>query len=321
MYGREGAAAEPPRRTVGVQLRRQCDIVLESPVHESSPETRARSVSGIRPAAQASGTGILRTMAAHTSSPSRTFLGLEGPLPIAHRGGAAERPENTMAAFKHAVNLGYRCIETDVRATRDGVAVAFHDEQLDRVTGDSGPIAARTWAELASIRVGGTEPIPRLEDVLDAWPDRRLIIDPKSDDAVAPLIEALRRNRVRERVCIGSFSARRLRQIRTDAPGGTSCTRAEVLRLRSASYGMPVGKIVADCAQVPLRYTLAGSLSIPVVDAAFVRTAHDRGMQVQVWTVNDEQEMERLLDLGVDGIMSDRVSTLKKVFERRGLWH
>ena len=167
----------------------------------------------------------------------------------------------------------YRCIETDVRATRDGSAVLFHDERLDRVTDETGPIAGRTWAELASIRVGGAEPIPRLEDLLAAWPDLRLIIDPKSDDAVPPLIEALCRNGVRKRVCIGSFSARRLRQLRTEAPGYTSCTRAEVLRLRAASYGMPMGSIVADCAQVPLRYSLPGALSIQVVDAAFVRTA------------------------------------------------
>ena len=217
--------------------------------------------------------GKLRPIPAHASSPPRTFLGLEGPLSIAHRGGAAERPENTMAAFEHAVDLGYRCVETDVRATRDGSAVLFHDERLDRVTDETGPIAGRTWAELASIRVGGAEPIPRLEDLLAAWPDLRLIIDPKSDDAVPPLIEALCRNGVRERVCIGSFSARRLRQLRTEAPGYTSCTRAEVLRLRAASYGMPMGNIVADCAQVPLRYSLPGALSIQVVDAAFVRTA------------------------------------------------
>lgn len=264
---------------------------------------------------------MLRPMRARAFSPPRTFLGLEGPLPIAHRGGAAERPENTMAAFEHAVDLGYRCIETDVRATRDGVVVVFHDERLDRVTDETGPIARYTWTELASVRVGGTEPIPRLEDVLAAWPDLRLIIDPKCDDAVPPLIEALRLTRSRGRVCIGSFSARRVRRVRADTPGCTSCTRAEVLRLRVASYGIPVGNIVADCAQVPPRYSLAGSLSIPVVDPAFVRTAHDRGIPVQIWTVNDELEMERLLDLGIDGIMSDRPSMLKEVFELRGLWH
>ena len=281
------------------------------------------------------------------------FLGLEGPLAIAHRGGGAERPENTMAAFEHAVGLGYRCIEMDVRATRDGVVVVYHDEQLDRLTGHAGPLAARSWRELAVLRVRDAEPIARLDDVLAAWPDLRLIIDPKSDDVVGPLIEVLRRANARQRVCVGSFSSRRLRWIRTDAPGCTSCGPLEALWLRAQSWGLPTGTVAnatvsrilatrrrqppnnkrghwlmgADCAQVPPRHTLfrisfgtSFGISIPVVDAAFIRAAHARGMPVQVWTVDEEQEIERLLDLGVDGIMSDRVTALKRVFERRSLW-
>ena len=249
-----------------------------------------------------------------------SFLGLEGPLAIAHRGGAAEHPENTMAAFEHAVKLGYRCIETDVRATRDGVAVVFHDEHLDRLTDHAGPLAARDWARLDKVRIHGKEPVVRLDALLGAWPELRLIIDPKADDVVAPLIEALRRTNARDRVCIGSFSAHRLRQVRTHAPGCTSCGPAEVVRLRAESWGIPAGKLDADCVQVPPRQPLFGGLSMPVVDAAFIRAAHARGMPVQVWTVDDDAEMQRLLDLGADGIMSDRVTALKSVFERRGIW-
>ena len=248
------------------------------------------------------------------------FLGLEGPLAIAHRGGAAEHPENTMAAFEHAVHLGYRCIETDVRATRDRVVAIFHDEDLERLTGHTGPLAARDWAQLDEVRIDGKEPVVRLDDLLGAWPDLRLIIDPKADDVVAPLIDVLRRTNARERVCIGSFSARRLRWFRTDSPGCTSCGPTEVVRLRAESWGIPAGRLDADCAQVPPRQPLAAGLSMPVVDTAFLRAAHARGMPVQVWTVDDEEEMERLLDLGADGIMSDRVTALKGVFERRGLW-
>ena len=249
-----------------------------------------------------------------------TFLGLESPVAIAHRGGAAEHPENSMIAFEHAVNLGYRCIETDVRATRDGVAMVFHDENLDRLTDHTGPLVARDWAQLDDVRIAGKEPIVRLDDLLGAWPDIRLIIDPKSDDVVTSLIEVLRRTNARDRVCVGSFSARRLRRIRAESPGWTSCSPAEVVRLRAESWGVPTGKLAADCAQVPPRHPLIGGLSIPVVDAAFLRAAHARGMPVQVWTVNDDAEMERLLDLGADGIMSDRVTALKDLFERRGLW-
>ena len=259
-------------------------------------------------------------MTANTAIPPRDFLGLEGPIAIAHRGGAAERAENTIAAFEHAVALGYRCIETDVRATRDGVVVVFHDEHLDRLTLDKGPIADRTWADMATIRVDNREQIPRLEDILGAWPNLRLIIDPKSDDVVAPLFEALRHTGARGRVCIGTFSANRMRWARANAPGCTSCAPNEVARLRIASFGIPVGAIAADCAQVPLRHFLFGTLAVPVVDRAFLREAHRRGIPVQVWTVDDEAEMERLLDLGVDGIMSDQITRLKRVFVGRGLW-
>ena len=225
-----------------------------------------------------------------------------------------------MAAFEHAVDLGYRCVEIDVRATRDRVAVVYHDEDLDRLTSHTGPVAARDWRNLDDVRVGGTEPIPLLEDVLGMWPDLRLIVDPKSDDVVAPLIEVFRRTNARDRVCVGSFSAHRLRWIRADAPGYTSCSPFEVVRLRAESWTFPVGTLEADCAQVPPRQPIFGDISIPVVDAPFVRAAHARGMPVQVWTVDEETEMERFLDLGVDAIMSDQVTRLKAVFERRDLW-
>ena len=225
-----------------------------------------------------------------------------------------------MAAFEHAVDLGYRCVEIDVRATRDRVAVVYHDEDLDRLTSHTGPVAARDWRNLDDVRVGGTEPIPLLEDVLGTWPDLRLIVDPKSDDVVAPLIEVFRRTNARDRVCVGSFSAHRLRWIRADAPGYTSCSPFEVVRLRAESWTFPVGTLEADCAQVPPRQPIFGDISIPVVDAPFVRAAHARGMPVQVWTVDEETEMERFLDLGVDAIMSDQVTRLKAVFERRDLW-
>ena len=259
-------------------------------------------------------------MASPAAFPVRPFLGIEGPLAIAHRGGGDERPENTMAAFEHAVTLGYRCIETDVRATRDRVAVIYHDDSLERLTGHAGSIEARNFADLAPLRVDGSEPIPRLDEALATWPDLRFIIDPKTDDVVGPLLDTLRRTGARDRVCIGSFSAHRLRWVRADAAGSTSCSPVEVVRLRAESWGIPAGRtIAADCVQVPTHQPI-GAASIPVVDAAFLRAAHARGMPVQVWTIDEESEMERLLDLGVDGLMSDEITTLKDVFERRNLW-
>ncbi len=239
------------------------------------------------------------------------------PMALAHRGGAEEGPENTMAAFENAVRLGFRYIETDVQVTRDGVAVAFHDERLDRLTDRTGAVAELTWDELRGARVNGREPIPRLEEVLDAWPGVRYVIEPKCDQAVEPLADAIRRTDVFDHVCIGSFSDARVNRMR-DLLGPRLCTSLGsrgVLRLRLASLGLPVGGFVEAAAQVPVRYR-----GLPVVDRQLIAAARRRGLQVQVWTVNQEAEMERLIDLGVDGIITDRPAMLKVVLSRRGLW-
>jgi glycerophosphoryl diester phosphodiesterase len=154
--------------------------------------------------------------------------------------------------------------------------------------------------------------------VLDAWPGVRYVIEPKSDQAVEPLADAVRRTGVLDRVCIGSFSDARVKRMR-HLLGQRLCTslgRRGVLRLRLASLGLPVGGFVEAAAQVPVRYR-----GLPVVDRQLLAAARSRGLQVQVWTVNQESEMERLIDLGVDGIITDRPAMLKTVLSRRGLWH
>jgi glycerophosphoryl diester phosphodiesterase len=237
-------------------------------------------------------------------------------LPFAHRGGASELPENTLPAFARSVELGYRYLETDTHVTADGVLVAFHDDRLDRVTDRTGLIHDLTWAEVAEARVGG-ERIPLLEELLDAFPDCRVNIDPKHDGAVEPLAALLKRMGAVERVGIGSFSDRRLARMRRLC-GPRLCTSlgpVGIGRLVLASRGCPVGRIPAPCAQVP---TNQGR--IPVVTERFVAAAHRRGMQVHVWTIDDEAEMHRLVDLGVDGIMTDHPTLLKQVLESRGLW-
>src|ERR1039457_1115811 len=124
---------------------------------------------------------------------SSGFLDHPRPLAFAHRGGAAHAPENSWRAFEHAVGLGYGYLETDLQATSDGVLVAFHDRTLDRVTSRTGRIARMTHRELSGALIGGTEPIPLLEDLLAAWPDVRFNIDLKDSPAVRPLAKVLRR--------------------------------------------------------------------------------------------------------------------------------
>jgi glycerophosphoryl diester phosphodiesterase len=246
-------------------------------------------------------------------APRHPFLDWPGPIALAHRGGASEAPENTAPAFQHAVDLGYTFLETDVHATIDGVLVAFHDNDLLRTTGRPGRISALPWSEVATARVDGTEPIPRLEELLAAWPDARFNIDCKADSAVDPLVETLRRTGALDRVCIGSFSDRRLFRIRRRLGRGlcTSTGPAETAALRAFGYTFP-GPLAA---QVPIR---RGRISL--ADARFIAAAHRRGIHVHVWTIDDPAEMRRLLDLGVDGIMTDRPAVLRDVLVERGAW-
>jgi glycerophosphoryl diester phosphodiesterase len=247
------------------------------------------------------------------------FLDWPFPIPFAHRGGAAEvGGENTLSAFARAINLGFRYLETDARVTSDGVLLAFHDETLDRVTDREGRLEDRPWSEVQRAKVGSEgEPIVRMDELLDAFPDARFNIDPKMDAAVAPLAEALRRTKSGDRVNIAAFSDRRLLQVRK-ATGGDVCTSmgpAAIARLRLATLGVPPGPFGAACVQVPLRWGRS-----TLVDARFLQAAHRRHLPVHVWTIDDPAEITRLLDLGVDGIITDRPSVLKAVMLERGQW-
>jgi glycerophosphoryl diester phosphodiesterase len=253
------------------------------------------------------------------------FLDRPGPLAIAHRGGAGAAPENTLPAFAAAVDLGYRYLETDAHVTRDGVVVAFHDDRLDRVTDRTGAISALPIAEVEAADAGhvftpdggasfpfrgqGVR-VPRLEELLTTWPEAYINIDPKSDAVVAPLVALLDRLDGWERVCLGSFSDRRLREIRR-AARGRACTsmgpRAVAIARVAALCGrMP--RLGAHGLQIPLRQG-----PIPLVTAGVVRAAHRAGLFVHVWTINDAPTMRRLLDLGVDGVMTDDPRLLLEV--------
>ena len=259
------------------------------------------------------------------------FLVEPGPIAFAHRGGAGEAPENTLAAFEIALSLGYRYLETDVHLTRDGTLVAFHDERLDRVTDRTGAIAELGIAEVEAADAGyafspdggRTFPfrgrgirVPRLEAILARWPNARVNIDPKSDVCVGPLGALLDRLGAWERVCIGSFSDRRLRRIRA-LGRGRACTSmgpqaVALARLTTASALMR--RLGADCIQVPITRG-----RIPIVTPRFIAAAHRAGLPVHVWTINDETTINELLELGVDGIMSDRLRLLRDVLTHRGL--
>lgn len=251
---------------------------------------------------------------------------------MAHRGGALHPDalglENTLAAFTSAVTLGYSYLETDVTATRDGQLLAFHDLDLDRVTDLTGRVADTTYAEVATARIGGTEPVPRLEDVLEAFPDARVNVDLKSAGTVEPMVELVQRLGAHDRVCVVSFEERVLRRFRrrmsarSSRPVATAAGVVTVVATRWADrwvshLGGP-HRLLRDpgaAYQVPVRHR-----GVLVVDRGFVDRAHALGRQVHVWTIDDRAEMVRLLDLGVDGLITDRTDVLKEVLVARGQW-
>ena len=240
-----------------------------------------------------------------------------GPVAIAHRGGSLEAEENTMEAFAHAVGLGYGDIETDVHATRDGVAVIHHDATLARMTGDARAIAETDWAELARVRTRGGAAIPRAEEALAAFPEVRFVFElkaPRSAEALAPVIRAAG---ALDRIAVGAFEPRHTADARARLGEGLlwSPGRPGVLALWLQGWGLPLPRPAFRVMHVPPVFR-----GIPVVTPRLLRAAERHGVAVQVWTVDEAAEMERLLDIGVHGIMTDRPTLLREVLRRRGEW-
>jgi glycerophosphoryl diester phosphodiesterase len=247
------------------------------------------------------------------------YLASPTPLALAHRGGARENPENSLRAFRHAVDLGFTYIETDVRATADGVPVVFHDERLNRVTDRVGRVRDLPFDEVKKAQVGDAERIHSLAEILEILPETRFNIDIKEDNAVGPTLDVLADHL--DRVCVAAFSWRRLRTVRA-AFGDRVCTslapqevaalvsRARFGRLSVASqFAFPEGPIAV---QVPRR-----SGRVPIITPAFVAAAAERGWPVHAWTIDDPDVMDLLLDMGVQGIVTDRPSVLKHVMSGR----
>jgi glycerophosphoryl diester phosphodiesterase len=249
------------------------------------------------------------------------YLGT-GFVAMAHRGGwlslEDRARENTWYAFAQAVAEGYRYLETDVHTTSDGRLVAFHDSQLGRLTNASGPINKISWAELADVRVGGSDPISLLEELLVEFSGTYFNIDLKDEGSVTALPPLLAKLGAEDRVCVASFSSGRLKRFRAISPGVLTATTPVEVAWYCFGFGLrrhPLG--TGAVLQVP---ATAFSGRLPVVRADSVRAAHAAGRAVHVWTIDDRAEMERLIDLGVDGIITNEIGILKQVLIERGLW-
>lgn len=254
---------------------------------------------------------------------SHPYLSAEPPVAFAHRGAHGADTgagENSFEAFQAAVDMGYRYLETDVHRTADGVVVALHDETLDRTTDGSGEVGQRAWGEIQRLTVEGGGRVPRLEELLTSFPEAHFNLDCKDPGTVPDLVRVLREADALDRVCVGSFQHRTVTTLREEF-GDELCTAAtsREVRLLVAASMAPRGSrkaltfaINADCVQVPVR-----DGRTVIVNDRFVETCHDAGLPLHVWTIDDPAQMRELLDLGVDGLMTDEAATLRQVLSRR----
>jgi glycerophosphoryl diester phosphodiesterase len=246
------------------------------------------------------------------------FFDSRRPQIFAHRGGCALGPENTLAAFDLGLEAGADGLELDVHLSADGVPVVHHDVTLDRTTSLSGPLAARTAAELARVDAGcrysrdGRLPfreqgvgIPSLREVLERYRGVPIVIEMKVNSAEMgeAVAHEVRRADAIERVCLAGYGARSAAAARASIPGiATSATHPEVrLAVYRGLAGWPVRHAAYGAYQVPERNGL-----IRIVSPRFIRDAHAAGFKVQPWTIDEEPDMRRLLEWGVDGLITNR---------------
>ena len=257
-----------------------------------------------------------------------TWLQYDRPLVVAHRGGGGLRPENTMPAFEHAADLGVDAFETDVHLTRDGELVVSHDPDLDRISDGTGAIARLSLAEVQQADAGyhwsddngATFPwrgqgvqIPTVRELFTRFPDKRYILDCKPENPIAArkLAEVAMECGVGERVCLASFSHDNVLAIRDVHPSITTSLSSPEVHVFWAAQILRCDALYrnkAHAIQVP-----PTQYGVPFLTRHFIQRAHANNMHVHAWTIDEEEEMRRLLALGVDGIITDYPDRLLRV--------
>ena len=232
----------------------------------------------------------------------KDYLKYDGIAVLAHRGGALESYENTLESFDYSIGLGCKYIETDVQLSSDGVPYIFHDEDLKRLTGSNRPFHSHLSSEINDIKLFDQFKIPTLEETLITFPNTYFQIDFKSDEVVLPAIDIIRKTNSINRICIASFDSDRLEVVRNELPDVClSMGPKEVLALLLKSYGLNKNDIPGDCLQIPIY-----KYGLKLVTKRFVDFVHSQDLKIMVWTINDKKNMDYLISLGVDGIITDK---------------
>lgn len=239
----------------------------------------------------------------------KPYLNYSGLAVLAHRGGSIESYENTLASFAYAQSIGCKYIETDVQVSLDGIPYIFHDESLERITGIKSIFSSITSSEIDKIRIFKNHPIPKLDTALKEFPELFFQIDLKTDLVAIPALEVIKKNNAEKRVCIASFNSNRLKQVKENYPEMClSMGPKEVAKLLLASFGLFKGEIPGDCLQVPIY-----SHGIKVVTKRFIKFVQSKNLKIMVWTINDKKTLKKLINMNVDGIITDRPKLLTEL--------
>ena len=239
----------------------------------------------------------------------KSYLNYSGVAVLAHRGGSFESFENTIESFYYSQSLGCKFIETDVQISSDGIPYIFHDETLTRLLGKNDVFSNLDSSEIEDLRIFESHKIPRLDETLQTFPDMCFQIDVKTDEVAMPALEVIHKCRAEDRVCIASFNSPRLSRVNSKYPEiCLSMGPNEVSKMLLSSFGLYKKTIIGDCLQVPMYY-----YGIKVVTKRFVDFVHSKGLKICVWTINDEKTFKKLIDIGVDGIITDKPKLLFQV--------
>ncbi|MDA8526990.1 glycerophosphodiester phosphodiesterase family protein [Gammaproteobacteria bacterium] len=240
------------------------------------------------------------------------YLNQSGVSISAHRGGSEEAPENTLESFSYAIGLGSSYIETDVQLSADGIPYIFHDDDLSRLLNMEVKFNSLHSDQIEKLKLFESYQIPKLETALTQFPNALFQIDLKTDEVALPAMKVIENLNAFDRICIASFSSNRLQKVRKKFPDTClSMGPKEILKLLLASFGLYNKTIYGDCLQVPIYH-----YGIKLVTRRFVKYVQSIGLKIHVWTINDENTMRKLIDLGVDGIITDRPKLLKEVLSK-----
>ena len=244
----------------------------------------------------------------------KDYLNYDGLAVMAHRGGSLEAPENTLESFKYALEIGSDIIETDIQLSSDGIPYIFHDDDLKRIPGIEKNFNELLASEIDELNIFDDCKIPTLEETLKQFPNTKFQIDFKTDEVVDPAIEIINKlPNIKKNLCVASFSSQRLQKIRSKLSDVTySMGPHEVLKLLLKSFGVYRGEISGDCLQIPIyRY------GIKIVTRRFVDFCKRENIKISVWTINSIEEMDYLIDLDVDGIITDKPKALINLLASR----